>query len=314
MRRSTQWLMALLLLLLIPLPRLALANCNFSGGGTGRRVEFTPPSQITLPDNASGDTVLWSSPMTPQNASVDVQCDARTDGGIVNSLGPQPAPGATTFATNIPGLSIRLARGSTATYLMATPNDYLSSGTTTFSQNTSLELVATGPIVSGSTLNMGQLAHWDFGNLSSVVVFRTLKATTFTRPCTISIDPTVVVLRTVTSGELQGSKGTTAGDTPFAIKLSCPAALPLKITLDASRPDSVNNGVLMNTANGAGAANGVGVQIIRNGQPVKLRQAIDVTTSGGPFDISFSARYYRTGGTLQPGSVAATATYTLTYP
>lgn len=310
MRRSTQWLMALLLLVLVPLPRLAQATCAFVGGA-GRRVEFTPPSQITLPDNFSGDTVLWSSPMTPQNASVDVRCDWRTDGGITNDLGTQPPPGATTFATNIPGLSIRLARGSNTTYLMATPNDYLPYGTTTFSQNTSLELVATGPIASGSTLNAGQLAQWDFGNLTSVVVFRTLRATTFTRPCTISVDPTVVTLRTVTTSELQGGNGTTAGDTPFAIKLSCPAALPLKITLDANNPYSVNNGVLNNQA---GAASGVGVQITRNGQPVKLRQAIDVTTTGGQFDIPFGARYYRTGGTLQPGSIVATATYTLTYP
>lgn len=315
MRRSTQCLMAMLLLALLPLSRPAQANCQFSGRTGTARVEFTTPSQITVPDNVTPGTVLWRSPMTPQNANVDVSCNKRTDGGITSSIGIQPAPGATTFATNIPGLSIRLARGSTATYLMAKSTDYLTSGTTTFSQNTSLELVTSDSvaIANGSTLYAGQLAHWDFGNLSSVVVFQTLNTITFNRPCTISVEPTVVTLRTVTASELQGNSGTTAGDTPFAIKLSCPAALPLKITLDATNPFNVNNGVL-NTSSGSGAASGVGVQILRGGQPLTLRQAIDVTTSSGPVDIPFSARYYRTGGALQPGSVAATATYTLTYP
>lgn len=312
MRRSTQWMMVLLALALMPLPRLAQATC-WVVGGSKARVEFTMPSQITLPDTVTPDMVLWSSAMTHQNTDVDVYCDRRTDGGITNYLGMQPAPGATTFATNIPGLGIRLARGSTNNYLMATPNDYLPYGTTTFSQNTSLELVATGTIANGSTLYAGQLAHWDFGNLNSVVVFQTRNATTFTRPCTILVDPTVVTLRTVTVSELQGGGGTTAGSTPFAIKLNCAANLPLEITLDTTNPSSVINGVL-NTISQSGGATGVGVQITRNGQPVRLREAIDVTTTSGPFDIQFSARYYRTNGALKPGLVAATATYTLTYP
>lgn len=312
MRRSTKWMMALLAVALMPLPRLAQANCWFVGGGM-TRVQFNTPSQITLPDTISPGTVLWRSSMTSQNADTDVYCNQRTNGGIVNYLGVQPPAGATTFATNIPGLSIRLARGSTANYLMATPNDYLTSGTTSFSQSTSLELIATGAIANGSTLYAGQLAHWDFGNLDSVVVFQTLNATTFTRPCTILVDPTVVSLRTVTVSELQGGGGTTAGDTPFSIKLNCTANLPLEITLDANNPHSVRDGVL-NTISQSGSATGVGVQITRNGQPVRLRREIDVTTTGGPFDIQFGARYYRTSGTLRPGLVAATATYTLTYP
>lgn len=314
MRRSTHWLMALLLAALAPLPRLAQAECHFTNGTGMTRVQFSTPSQITVPADVAPGTVLWASPMTAQNANVDVSCNQYTYGGITNYLGVQPGGGATTFATNIPGLSIRLARGSTSTYLMAKPNDYLTRGTTTFSQSTSLELIATGPIANGSSLYAGQLAHWDFGNLESVVVFQTANTTTFTRPaCTVAVDPTVVNLRAVTSGELQGGTGTTAADTPFAIQLNCPSALKLNITLDANSPYSVNDGVLSITG-GTGAASGVGVQITKDGQAVKLRQAISVNTSSGPFAIPFAARYYRTTGALKPGLVKATATYTLTYP
>lgn len=315
MRRSTHWLMTLLLLALAPLPRLAQATCSFANGTGMARVIFTTPGQITIPDNIAPGTVLWSSSFTAQDATTKVSCDQRTNGGITNYLGTQPVAGATTFATNIPGLSIRLARGSTSTYLMAAPGDFLTQGTTTFSQSTSLELVATGPIANGSSLYAGQLAHWDFGNLSSVVVFQTANTTIFTQPaCTIAVDPTTVTLRAVTSSELQGGNGTTAADTPFAIQLSCASATALDITLDANNPIRKNTGVLRNIAGGATAASGVAVQITtQNGTPVKLQQAMRVNTSNGPFAVPFVARYYRTGK-LSPGLVKATATYTLTYP
>jgi type 1 fimbria pilin len=308
--------MASLLLALAPLPRLAQATCSFANRTGMTRVIFTTPGQITIPDNVAPGTVLWTSPMVAQQSNVDVNCDQRTTGGIVNFLGTQPAGGSNTFPTNIPGLAIRLARGGAGAYLGAPPADYLDSGTTTFSKTTSLELVATGPIANGSTLSAGQLAHWDFGNLSSIVVFQTANATVFTRPaCTIAIDPTTVTLRAVTSSELQGGNGTTAADTPFAIQLSCTSATALDITLDANNPVNKNTGVLSNIAGGASAAKGVAVQITdQDGTPVKLQKAIRVNTSSGPFPIPFAARYYRTNGTLSPGLVNATATYTVTYP
>lgn len=314
MRRSTHWLAAILLLALAPLPRLAQAACSFANGTGMTRVQFSMPSQITVPDNVAPGTVLWTSSMTAQDASVDVYCDQYTNGGIVNYLGVQPASGSTVFPTNIPGLSIRLSRGNMGSYLLASPADYLPQSTTTFSKATALELIATGPIANGSALYAGQLVHWDFGTLSSVVVFQTRNATVFTRPaCSVAVDPTVVNLRAVTSSELQGN-GTTAADTPFAIQLSCSSASSLQITLDASNPVNISQGVLR-TATGSGAATGVAVQITdASGNPVALRQPISVNTSSGPFAIPFAARYYRTTGALKPGLVNATATYTLTYP
>lgn len=306
-------LFLLLALALACVPQLASAYCSFDNGTSWSRVIFNTPSQITVPNDAAPQTVLWTSPMVAPDSRTDVYCNSYTTGGIVNYLGTQPASGETIFPTNVPGLGIRLARGSATNYLVAASADYLGGGTTTFSKSTSLELVVIGDIPNGSTLYAGQLVHWDFGNLGTVQVFQTAGPTTFVRPaCSIAIDPTEVTLAGIATGSLSGN-GSTAGDTPFSIQLNCSSAATLAITLDANNPVNGQNGVLR-ISSGQGNARGVGVQITRNGNPVALGTAVQVTSTSGPFAIPFSARYYRTGGILRAGAVRATATYTLTYP
>ncbi|WP_157510937.1 fimbrial protein [Frateuria sp. Soil773] len=319
--RHPQWLRAAgalaVLLLLAILPGRASASCEFSGRTGWTRVQFAPPSQIMVPNGAAVGTVLWTSPMVPADQTTAVYCDRTTYGGIVNYIGSAVTSGATTFPTNIPGVSYRLQRGSASSYLVASPADYLTSGTTTFSNNTALQFVVSGPVALGSTLSAGQLAHWDFGGgVGTVIVFQTSSSTTFVGPaCTVATDPTVVTMAATVTGNLSGS-GTTTGTTPFAIRLNCSTGSTLSITLNANNPISTANGVLRPTT-GAGYASGVGVQIVNpnnNNSPVSFGQSIRVgATPNGPLAIPFAARYYRSTGTLKAGKVSATATYTLTY-
>lgn len=312
MIRPVQWLLALLALMLAGMPVIANAYCNFNYGTNWATVTFTPPATIMVPDNVAVGTVLWTSPMTPQNAEADLYCDQYTSGGIVNYQGAQVPGGSTIFPTTVPGIGVRLSRGTMGSYLIANPSDYVTSGTTQFNLNTALEFVVTGPVAIGQSINASQLVNWAFGNVNPVVTFVTSANTTFVGPaCTVATDPTVVQLPTVTVGAF-GGNGSTTGTTPFAVQLSCSYASPIQITLDSANPVSVNNGVL-SIATGTGMATGVGVQISRSGSPTKLRKAITVNATPGSFSIPFAASYYRTG-TVKAGTVAATATYTLTYP
>lgn len=306
----------LALLVLACLPGIAVATCQLVNRTSWATVTFTPPAKIMVPNNAAVGTVLWASPMTPQNAEADLYCDQYTSGGIVNYQGPQVPGGSTIFPTIVPGVGVRLSRGSMGSYLIANPNDYVPAGATQFNLNTALEFVVTGPVAVGSSINASQLVNWAFGNVNPVVTFVTGANTTFVGPaCTVAVDPTVVQLPAVTVGAF-GGNGSTTGTTAFAVQLSCSYASPLEITLDSINPINANNGVLSNIAASPGAASGVGVQISYNGKPAKLRRPITINATPGPFSIPFTASYYRnTGsGALGAGAVSATATYTLTYP
>lgn len=312
MIRPVHWLLTLLALTLSGAPLTARAACYLNNGTSWATVTFTPPAQIMVPDNAAVGTVLWTSPMTSQSAEADLYCDQYTNGGIVNYQGAQVPGGSTIFPTIVPGVGVRLSRGSLGSYLIASPSDYVTSGTTQFNLNTALEFVVTGPVAIGQSINASQLVNWAFGSVNPVVTFVLGSNTTFVGPaCTVATDPTVVQLPTVTVGAF-GGNGSTTGTTPFAVQLSCSYASPIQITLDSTNPVSVNNGVL-SIATGTGMATGVGVQISRSGNPTKLRKAITVNATPGSFSIPFAASYYRTG-TIKAGSVSATATYTLTYP
>jgi len=316
------WLHAgalLALLALMLLPGRASAYCEFNGRTSWSRVQFAPPAKIVVPNGAAVGTVLWTSPMVAADQTTEVYCSQTTSGGIVNYIGNAVPSGATTFPTNIPGISYRLQRGSASTYLVASPADYLTSGTTTFSNSTALQLVVSGSVSLGSTLYAGQLAHWDFnGGVGTVQVFQTSSPVTFVGPaCTVLTDPTVVTMAATVTGNLNGN-GATTGTTPFAIRLNCSAGSTLSITLNANSPVSTTLGVLRPTT-GNGYAGGVGVQIVNpnsGGNPVAFGQPIQVgSTPNGPLAIPFAARYYRSTslGTLKAGKVSATATYTLTY-
>lgn len=314
MKDTTRWLWVCCLLLAAVLPRSALAYCYFDYGTSWSTVTFTPPAQIMVPNNTPVGTVLWSSPMTSQNYETDVTCSSWTSGGIFDYINAaqQPAGGSTIFPTNVPGIGIRLARGGGSSYLIAAPNDYITSGTTQFNLQTSLQFIVTGSVATGQSVPAGQLLQWNFGNLGTVVSFGSSSTTTFTGPaCTVATDPTVVMLPTVTNASM-ASNGATTGDTPFTVQLDCSSMMTMQITLDSTNPVSVNNGVLR-AATGSGTASGVGVQLLSNGSPAPLRKALTFNATQGSYGIPFTARYYRTG-TVKAGSIAATATYTLTYP
>ncbi|MBA4708373.1 fimbrial protein [Aquitalea aquatica] len=137
--------------------------------------------------------------------------------------------------------------------------------------------------------------------------------------CSLSgINPTTVSLPALSYNTLP-TIGSLAGTTPFAIAINCPAATRLYITFTDNNNIGQTSNIL---ALGSGStAKGVGLQLAYQGSTISFGP--DSAASGntnqlflanltGLRSLPFAVSYIRTG-TVSPGSLSATATFTLSY-
>lgn len=335
-RQSLAWRLSMLIggvcLALLAPPVMAACTGNNQGAGS---VTFSPPAVIQLPANLSVGTTIWTSPQAiPGNPVTLNYCGNNTSTGLENAKwGPPIGADQTLFPTNYPWLSYRILHPDDATLLQAWPNYPVSAtGGTIFNVASSLAFVITGTIPPGThVLGGGQLTQWDVdtgnGNKQTVEIFNITTSTITLVPptCAILIDPTVVTLPAIAPTALPNN-GSTAGQTPFNIRLNCQAYNHnLQITLaTAVHTGNNNQGVISPTTTGAGVATNVGIQLLQGPictTPVTWNQAIsEGHPINGEMDLPFCAQYYRTQTTkkmgqypVTSGNVTGTATYTLNY-
>lgn len=316
------FVMALILFLLMLAAASARASCTYSnsqgngnnqGGNSTSYVTFNPPSTISVPVGTPNNTVIYTSPTVSPSPILDMTCNPPQYVlfGVNNLIGSQPAWGSILFPTNVPGISYRIAHPDSSYYLAVYPAGWQYISTTTFSVQSSLELVKTGPITPGSVLNAGNFANWQWGTLTPET-FVLGNSVTFTQAgCQVNNSNIVVLLPTLPTSAF-GGNNTTAGDTAFSIDLTCTRGATLYITLDTNRPDRRRPGTIRAT----GSAGGVGIQVLDgNGTPVTFGSASLVgATPDGALAIPYVARYIqRNNGGVTPGTVSATATFTLSY-
>ncbi len=334
----------LLVLILAPMGKVdaQTSGCMLDGSSpaTQGTTNFSLPSTITVSANTPIGTVLATSSVTQTNPVPVYDCAGTVPYGIVNNVGTTPGAGVGTYPTGIPGISYEIVRGGTTEY--SWPNSSLNTGlrgctykngqqawncpdgTTAyqFSVTTQLSLVVTGPI-SNSTVPAGVLGYWQWQALGNggatstaqIVAFSLANSVTLVinPSCSVTANPVNVTLPSISSASL-GSVGATAGTTPFAIALNCPsgaAGATLSIQLDYNGTASGIQGVLTPTG---GSSAGVGVQVLnQSSNPVTFGTQQTVgTIATGSSNISYFARYYRTG-TITPGTLQASATFTLLY-
>lgn len=297
------------------LPGRAHASCKLSphtGQGT---LVFDPPARINVPFDAPIGTILWASPMETPTPVPDLLCDNSSPNQTGINGSAQSVGGIPTFPTTNPAIGYQIANNSMTTWMQAYPDGpELPAQRTLVNGQALLRLVKLAPISNGSALGGSTLGYWDVRGIGHVVTLRLSHRVTFLAPaCTVTTDPTHVTLPVVPAGAFQG-KGSTAGETAFAIQLRCSAGLALSVTLDTNRPAAGTTGVIA-AQRGTGYAQGIGIQVLdQNGQPVTFKHPIQVgPTPGGALAVRYIARYYQTGK-ISPGQVSATATFTLSYP
>lgn len=302
--------LALIALTLALLPAGARANCTVTTAGAGT-VSFSPSSTITVAYSAAVGTILYTSPLITPTSPNSINCTGTTNYGVIDTVGATPGTGVRIYPTSVAGLGYSITHGDLTTYLFPYPCCQLPAGAYTASTSSSLQLVKTGPIVSGSTLPSGQLGYWQFDSGVKVETFNLANSVTIIDPaCSVTTTPINVTLPTIQTVALKAT-GDTAAATAFAISLNCSGGATLDIQLNYAGANSTIPGVL--TATG-GTATGVGVQLIdQKFNPVVFGATTVVgTTPAGTLTIPYYARYYRTAAPTA-GTVAASATFTLSY-
>lgn len=140
----------------------------------------------------------------------------------------------------------------------------------------------------------------------------TLSASVAMRVESCSLNDVPVQLPEVQTADLSAA-GSHARDTDFNVRMTCSAAgIPVSFTLtDANQASNVGSQLVP----GAGStAKGVSIELLRGGRPVQLRTAWSHgASSAGAQDVPLQARYARSGGILQPGSISGQAILTLDY-
>lgn len=242
------------------------------------------------------------------------------------------------YPTNIPGIGIRIYVWSSGAYYSMptsptlTPNSWgfqwLTAGGSygTGSMQLQVDLVATAQIgLSGTNALSYNVSPWltaraNDGSGQMTVSNLAVTATVTTRTCSVTTTSVDVPLPQAYAGKLS-TTGSTAGATPFNLGINCSQGTNVMVTLtDAS--DVSNRSNTLGLAPGSSAA-GVGLQILKGSTPISYgpdsaaagntNQWSAGTAAGGPMTIPLTAQYVRTPGTLTPGTVKGTATFTMSY-
>lgn len=299
------------------LPRVAQADCAVEfGSPSTSSVTFTLPAQISVPSNTPVGTIIaTSAPVTP-SPTVFLDCPDFTTDGLTNNISPQASScndegTPTIYPTNISGLGYILVHNTGAPwYIPEYPCDTgLSYSSWQMSDNSQIELITTGPITNGSQLQAGQVARWQVSGGVTPETFTLGNPVRIVVPCVVSTRSIAVNLPSISSSALS-AVGATAGTTGFTISLNCAAGATLGIDFTSNGKASDITGVLLPTS---GTAAGVGVQMLdSNSNPIVFGAKSTSSTMQGQESLQYYVRYYRTS-TVTPGSLKASATFTLSY-
>jgi len=139
----------------------------------------------------------------------------------------------------------------------------------------------------------------------------TFSVTATLTPPTCTVTDKVVPLQDIDAADLPAA-GASTGEVEFNVRMNCSGTFPVALTLtDANAPG--NTGSRLEPSSNA-TADGVRVELLRQGAPVVLGQAWVVPAArNGAQDIPLAARYYREAGEFSAGVVEGQAIITATY-
>ncbi|RSB16623.1 fimbrial protein [Citrobacter farmeri] len=231
------------------------------------------------------------------------------------------------YATNIEGVGIRVMN---TTYPSGDKSYYTNPASINMMRYSSIasapvdvELIKTGDIKSG-TLAAGEIGQYyatdaDYVRLGTVTeIMMQGGGNIIQHSCSVTTSGLNFILPDVNANEF----GSTVGYSPSAtdtqnLGLECDANANISATLSGViNPDLNDPSVLALTGQGgANVAEGVGIQLIYNGKPLKIDEVMELKTSpGGVESLPITARYYQTLNEVKRvGTANTSATLTLTY-
>lgn len=311
----------------------AYADCTFAAGYSANTVEAISFGTVIVPPATPVGTVVASKTSTviSQRDYFIAGCTTFNQQDWRDPALPAVAyAGQTLYQSGVAGYAIRIVTpgagstsgrfgaGSFPRILSGTPCrswpsawDYCggSWGPVTFQLVKISATAGTGPL-SGGTLVRASLRGWNWlytANLSSSSIVNPT--------CTVASASIQVPLGNVERRTFSGP-GSTSPAKNFSIPLRCAVGARVSFRLDATAVGSAAPGVIaLDTPATGSRAQGIGVQILHTGTPVKFATAIvaGIASAAGAYNVPFTARYYQTAAGITAGTANAHATFTMTY-
>ncbi|MGK8801088.1 fimbrial protein [Acinetobacter seifertii] len=318
----------------------AYANCTLSKGFTTVDIPITIGTIIVRPTDPIG-TVLQKNTFTISPNNSTATCN-RSGDQITAALPlnyPISSIGNNVYATNIPGIGIRIYREVTDSSNASGYYPYKLTLTphTTYTLSPGyivLEIIKTAATTGSGALVAGRYStYYVAGQQNRPFLTTTVLGSSpiliASSSCEIQNGPnTVVQLPTVTKSGFRAI-GSTQGEKNFNLSILCnggennsgvPTSNSLSLSFDYNS-DSSNNQVINNSAADSTKANGVGVELLWNmngaNSPIQKGNPLDIGTVSSnqtvEYDVPLTARYYQTATTVTAGEVKANATVTIQY-
>lgn len=304
------------------------ADCSFSNPDVDPTILFTMPAQMVVETDVAIGTIIYSGETVGAshglNCSGNVQVregyTALTDVDYSGVL-------AGVYKTTVPGIGFRAARAENQTAAFTdnniiTPFHYIGTAGGWVSYDSTyhvgVELVVIGKVQSG-TLDTSQFnADYQMGSLTAAKLrFAPTMVNVLANTCNLVSKDIAVLMETVTAGSLSQGYSPVLTNDSFKIEVAnCAPGTHIDYQFTSAGSTGVSGGNILNTAQGDGAASGVGIQILdKNNQVLSFDQqytGIESASGEGVEAIPLKARYVKTG-TVKGGLVEAVATFEVYY-
>ncbi|EPH0094882.1 fimbrial protein [Pluralibacter gergoviae] len=315
----------------------AWADCT-RGRAATVRLDMAMGRVVVDPNLAVGAVIAqqsWTMPSSGGNNNFFYTCTGRNTfkADIV-------APGVSDlgnkiYSTNVPGIGLRFSRGGNSVNIVY-PGSYTpqvpGSQTTNYTLEGSrftLEVIKTAALTGSGTLAAGQYTSydWEYGRGNPILTtFLSANAITIVSPsCTVVGGKNMNVdVGSIRRSDLTGV-GSTAGGKDFSIQLQCSGGLndsgyaniETSFSGTLATGTSANTGALMNEKTGSSKAEGVGVQVLKEGTPLEFNKKYNVARLNNQeiryIDIPLRARFYQYAPTISAGEVESHMIFNLTY-
>ncbi|MGC4007555.1 MAG: fimbrial protein [Pseudomonas sp.] len=314
----------------------ATVTCTPTSG-----ITVSLPATITAPRDRNFGTPLtaWiSSAVTRMENSCTANDTSTTYGqarGVLTPTGKTVVDGGSTYtvyATALKGVGLIMSAKNnygTSYPVTPTPVDLVKGWSTYWDVGTSVRLVATGePMATGTlaatTIAETFVAEKSSGTTSATAPIKITSTSATAQTCSVDAGSIniPVGLGTTSAPGLAGPVGTTAGNASFSVRLNCGTGMNVYMTLtDANNLGNTSDTLSLSPS--PTQARGVGIQIRRNGTPVRFgpdssvagntNQFVLGASPNGALVVPFTANFIKTEVVVAPGDANAAATYTLSY-
>lgn len=302
------------------------ADCTLWQGTSTVQQQFNIPT-LRLKKDVAADTILWQSDVIAGATKANIYCYTeqqvtsgyQTPKTLVNGI-------ATTFVyqTNNPGIGIKILTSQDRSNLipMAWPkgNEQAHASYAYNQQNYfKVELIATGAQITSGTLDLSNFnAERMFGSARQYLIsFVPTLVQVQSIGCDLQTKEINVPLTTARGVETTSlaTSGATTYPVNFTVSLSCAQGTNISIKFDGTTLQGQPNTLVLDNVSTATSAQGVGVQILNNNQPVNFGQEIALlnNVSTTQINLPYQARLIRLDDDLKAGDVNATATFDMIY-